>query len=149
VKTDLFEINPPININDLSYFSLSYMGDALFEVWCRQKILLRFQNRKQVHNSVVQWVRCQTQAKIAMAIEPIMTVEEKKVYSRGRNGKVISPPKHSSIREYRAATGFECLVGYLYFKKETRRFEELMNKKDVLELMESILFKLKKNYQKP
>ena len=149
MKTDLFEINPPININDLSYFSLSYMGDALFEVWCRQKILLRFQNRKQVHNSVVQWVRCQTQAKIAMAIEPIMTVEEKKVYSRGRNGKVISPPKHSSIREYRAATGFECLVGYLYFKKETRRFEELMNKKDVLELMESILFKLKKNYQKP
>ena len=149
MKTDLFEINPPININDLSYFSLSYMGDALFEVWCRQKILLRFQNRKQVHNSVVQWVRCQTQAKIAMAIEPIMTVEEKKVYSRGRNGKVISPPKHASIREYRAATGFECLVGYLYFKKETRRFEELMNKKDVLELMESILFKLKKNYQKP
>lgn len=149
MKTDLFEINPPININDLSYFSLSYMGDALFEVWCRQKILLRFQNRKQVHNSVVQWVRCQTQAKIAMTIEPIMTVEEKKVYSRGRNGKVISPPKHASIREYRAATGFECLVGYLYFKKETRRFEELMNKKDVLELMESILFKLKKNYQKP
>ena len=86
-------------------FSLSYLGDAFFELWCRQKITQRFQNRRLVHKTVVQWVRCQTQAQLAMLIYPHLTVEEANIYRKGRNSKVVSPPKHASIKEYRAATG--------------------------------------------
>ena len=60
-----------------SSFSLSYLGDAFYELWCRQKILQLHQNRKQVHQSVVQFVRCQTQARLVHLIMPHLTDEEK------------------------------------------------------------------------
>ena len=115
------------------------MGDAIFELWCRQKILERFQNRKLVHNFVVKLVRCQTQAEIVTIILPFLTTEEKKIYFRGRNGKIISIPKHATVKIYRKANGFECLVGYLYFNNETKRFEQLMNKTEVFAHIESLL----------
>ena len=136
MKNNLLKPDFSTKVNELSYFSLSYLGDAFFELWCRQKILNRLQNRKQVHKYVVQLVRCQTQAKIAIIIQPHLTSEERKIYNQGRNGKVISPPKHASIKDYRAATGFECLVGYFYFTKNIKRFEELMKKAEVLNLIE-------------
>ena len=43
---ELFEKNSKINVNEISSFNLSYMGDAIFELWCRQKILNRYKNRK-------------------------------------------------------------------------------------------------------
>ncbi len=135
---DLFE-GHEINTNEFSSFYLSYMGDALYELWCRQKILQRFKNRKLVHNFVVQLVRCQTQAQIITIILPYLTSEEKKIYFQGRNGKVISAPKHATVKDYRKASGFECLVGYLFIKKETKRFEQLMNKSEVEKHIESLL----------
>ena len=135
---NLFQNDYRINIDELSSFYLSYMGDAIFELWCRQKILQRFQKRKIVHNFVVKLVRCQTQAQIASLILPELSTEEKKIYFQGRNGKVISTPKHATVKEYRKANGFECLIGYLYIINETSRFEHLMNKLEVVEHIESI-----------
>ena len=137
--SDLFEKYSTINANEISPFYLSYMGDALFELWCRQKILQRYQNRKIVHNYVVELVRCQTQAQLATIIQPELTPEEKKIYIQGRNSKVISVPKHATVKEYRKASGFECLVGYLYLKNRTKRFEQLMNKTEVIEHIEYVL----------
>ena len=108
-------------------------------MWCRQNILLRFQNRKRVHLHVVQWVRCQTQAHLAQLIQPFLTLEERNIFRQGRNNKVFSSPKHASIGEYRAATGFECLVGYWYLCKQVNRFEELMLKSEVVEYLETVL----------
>ena len=141
MSSDLLENNSTIEANETSSFYLSYMGDALFELWCRQKILQRYQNRKLVHNYVVQWVRCQTQASIATILLPLLTPEEKKIYIQGRNGKVYSTPKHATVKEYRKASGFECLVGYFFVKKKAKRFEQLMNNKEVVEHMEAVLKK--------
>ena len=105
-------------------------------MWRRQNILLRFQNRKRVHLHVVQWVRCQTQTHLAQLIQPFLTLEEKNIFRHGRNNKVFSSPKHASIGEYRAATGFECLVGYWYLCKQLNLFEELMLKSEVVEYLE-------------
>ena len=135
----IFQKNFSINVEELSSFYLSYIGDAIFELWCRQKILQLFQNRKTVHNFVVKLVRCQNQAQIASLILPELTPEEKKIFFQGRNGKVISIPKHATVKEYRKASGFECLVGYLYIINKTSRFEQLMNKLEVVEHMESVL----------
>ena len=108
-------------------------------MWCRQNILLRFQNRKRVHLHVVQWVYYQTQAHLAQLIQPFLTLEERNIFRRGRNNKVFSSPKHVYIGEYRAATGFECLVGYWYLCKQVNRFEELMLKSEVVEYLETVL----------
>ena len=128
-----------IPLNEHSSFSLSYLGDAFFELWCRQKILQRSKNRRLVHLHVVQWVRCQTQAQLAELIHPLLNVEEKIIYRQGRNNKVISSPKHAVIKDYRAATGFECLVGYWYLNKQTKHFEALMKRSEIVECLESVL----------
>ena len=55
-----------------------------------------------------------------------LTEEEHAVYKRGRNAKSVSPAKNQSITDYRRATGFEALLGYLYLKKEWKRMLELV-----------------------
>ena len=130
-----------------SSFSLSYLGDAFYELWCRQKILQLLQNRKQVHQIVIQFVRCQTQARLVHLIMPhLMAEEEKNIFRQGRNNKVVSRPKHAFTREYRAATGFECLVGFWYLGKEIKRFEKLMSQTEVQEYLESVLISCKTSF---
>ena len=80
----------PVNVN--STFTLSYIGDAFYELWCRHKILLRFQNRKRIHLHVVQLVRCQTQAHLAQLIQPFLTIDERDIFHKRRNKKVFSAP---------------------------------------------------------
>ena len=134
-----FDAELTLPLNELSSFSLAYLGDAFFELWCRQKILQRLKNRRLVHLHVVQWVRCQTQSRLAQLIQPLLHIEEEKIYRQGRNSKTISPPKNATIKDYRAATGFECLVGYWYLEKQTKRFEELMNLSEIVEYLESVM----------
>ena len=81
-------------------------------------------------------VCCQTQAHLAQLIQTYpITLEERNIFRQGRNNKVFSSPKHASIGEYRAATVFECLVGYWYLCKQVNRFEELMLKSEVVEYL--------------
>ena len=75
----------------------------------------------------------------SLLIQPFLTLEERNIFRQGRNNKVFSSPKHASIGEYRAATGFECLVGYWYLCKQVNRFEELMLKSEVVEYLETVL----------
>ena len=65
--------------NEYSSFSLSYVGDAFYELWCRQEILRRMKNRRQIHKKVVQWVRCQTQASLVHMLMPHLTIKEEKI----------------------------------------------------------------------
>ena len=93
-----FDAELTIPLNEHSSFSLAYLGDAFFELWCRQKILQRLKNRRLVHRHVVQWVRCQTQAQLAQLILPLLKIEEGKIYRQGRNSKTVSPPKHACYK---------------------------------------------------
>ena len=61
------------------------------------------------------------------AMQEHLTEEEHAVYKRGRNAKSISPAKNQSITDYRRATGFEALIGFLYLSGETERLDTLMN----------------------
>lgn len=63
-----------------------------------------------------------------------LTEEEHAVYKRGRNAKSVSPAKNQSVTDYRRATGFEALMGYLYLKKDWKRMLELI--RDGLESLE-------------
>ena len=75
-----------------------------------------------------------------------LTNEEKNIFRQGRNNKVVSLPKHAFTREYRAATGFECLVGFWYLGKEIKRFEKLMSQTEVQEYLESVLTSCKNSF---
>ena len=48
------------------------------------------------------------------------------VYKRGRNAKSFTMAKNATMSDYRKATGFEALMGYLYLKDEFERLVELV-----------------------
>ena len=54
-------------------------------------------------------------------IEPMLTEAEEAVYRRGRNAKSYTMAKNATMADYRRATGFEALVGYLYLSGQTER----------------------------
>ena len=59
-------------------------------------------------------------------IEPMLTEEEHRVYRRGRNAHSPTMAKHATMADYRRATGFEALMGYLYLKDDFSRIIELV-----------------------
>ncbi|MBF0236314.1 MAG: Mini-ribonuclease 3 [SAR324 cluster bacterium] len=115
------------SVVDDSSFSLSYLGDAWYELWCRHYILRQCSSARNVHPRVVAMVRCQTQAEIMRLILPLLTLDEEIVFKRGKNVKPQTCPRHASVKDYRFATGFECLLGYWYVQNNTNRFEELIS----------------------
>ena len=64
--------------------------------------------------------------KVLAGIKPILTEEENAVFRRGRNAKSLSPAKNQSLHDYRIATGFEALMGYLYLSGQSGRIQELL-----------------------
>ena len=71
-------------------------------------------------------MQASAQSIMMRAMQEHLTEEEHAVYKRGRNAKSISPAKNQSITDYRRATGFEALVGYLYLKKQYERLLTLI-----------------------
>jgi ribonuclease-3 family protein len=94
---------------------LAYAGDAVYELLARSYVIHKYNaNVNKMHRITVKFVKANTQAYLISKLEPNLTEEEKKIVKRGRNAKVTSSPKNAELTEYRYATGFEALFGYLY-----------------------------------
>ncbi len=107
---------------------LAYIGDAVYEVFTREKILELNPNMPahKLHVENVKYVRAKAQSNAMLKIEPILTEAELAVYKRGRNAKSATVPKNADTGEYRRATGFETLIGYLHLSGEKERLKEVM-----------------------
>ena len=79
-----------------------------------------------LHKQSSQLVKAKSQAQILKLLENELSDEEFSIYKRGRNAKSATNPKNTSIVEYRIATGFEALLGYLYLKGNMERIVELI-----------------------
>ncbi|MCQ2363242.1 MAG: ribonuclease III [Acidaminococcaceae bacterium] len=106
---------------------LAYIGDVVFSGYVRLRLLPNSGQVRVLHDLAARMVSavCQAGAMHSMAAE--LTEEETGVYHRGRNAKSMVP-KSASVQEYREATAFEALVGYLYLEQRPERCEELMAK---------------------
>lgn len=106
---------------------LAYIGDCIYDLIIKTMIISR--GNKQVHKlheETSRFVQASTQSLMMRKMQEHLTEEEHAVYRRGRNAKSVSPAKNQSITDYRRATGFEALLGYLYLKKEYQRVMELV-----------------------
>ena len=79
-----------------------------------------------LHKKSSALVKAAAQAEFLMAIEDDLTEEEHAVYKRGRNAKSFSMAKNATMKDYRMATGFEALMGYLYLSGRTERMVDLV-----------------------
>ena len=113
-------------INAVSNLGLAHIGDCVYELLVRSWIVAHggVTNQK-MHEVTVRMVRAEAQARAAESLLPLLTQEEHDVFRRGRNSRVNSMPKNADPGQYHAATGLECLFGWLYLCGKHARINEL------------------------
>jgi ribonuclease-3 family protein len=116
-----------VDIKTYSPLALAYIGDGVFDLVIRSVIVAKGNTRaSQLHRRTSQIVKAATQAQMAEALEPYLTETERDVFRRGRNAKSPTMAKNASMSDYRKATGFEAMVGYLYLTDQFERIVELI-----------------------
>ena len=116
------------DIRTYSPLTLAYIGDAIFELVVRTVLVERKNTQaEKLHKSATQIVKAETQARMIEALKDSLTPEEMSAYKRGRNAKAVTRAKNATMADYRKATGFEALMGYLYLKGDMERMIELIH----------------------
>ena len=117
------------DIRSFSPLALAYIGDGIYELVIRT-VTVRQGSRQvnKLHRDTSRLVKAQAQSAMMETLLPLLTKEEDDIYHRGRNAKSFTVSKHATINDYRRATGFEALMGYLYLTGRMDRLMELVKK---------------------
>jgi len=108
---------------------LAYLGDTLYDLYVRtQLVCATHAQAGRLHKQAIHYVKAAGQARALLFLMDQLTEKEAAIVRRGRNAKSPTVPKNSTVTDYRHATAFEALLGYLYLAGETQRAEELMGK---------------------
>ena len=120
----LKEISPA----QLSPLVLAYIGDSISDLVIKTYLLDTKGNMQvnKLNRFASNIVKAQSQSEMIGIIEPLLSPAEEAVYKRGRNAKSYTSAKNASISDYRRATGFEALMGYLYLEGEYERMVQLI-----------------------
>lgn len=114
---------------------LAYMGDTIYDLFVREKLVRRGGKVKNLHKEAVSYVRASAQSAAFLRIEDSLTEEEADVARRARNAHQ-NPPKNADAADYHRATAFEALLGYLYLTDRRQRAEELLARAVAFDNME-------------
>ena len=109
--------------------SLAYVGDSIYDFFVRDYLIRVFSGSLNKINGKKKELVCAKAQSSVMAFfldKKILTEEEFSVYRRARNHKSQSHSKNSAIQDYRRATGFEAVLGFLHYRGEKERLQFLM-----------------------
>lgn len=122
----LLETKPEIDLHELSPLALAFVGDAVLELLVRARLVgtTRLQPNA-LHTAATRYVSAKAQFAELAVLEPLLTEQEAAVLRRGKNANKATVAKHATVQEYRASTGLECLLGWLYLRGENARIETL------------------------
>lgn len=112
----------------LSPLQLAYIGDAVYELLVRTYLLKQKTPVKKLHNANISYVKAEAQASIVHKLEDSLREKEKRIVKKGRNAKSKTVPRNAKLIDYKYATGFEALFGYLYLTEQDERIDELFEK---------------------
>ena len=115
------------DIREYSPLTLAYIGDSIYDLVIKTLVVSKGHRPvNQLHRMTSSLVQASAQSRMMRTLQGILTEEEHGVYKRGRNAKSVSPAKNQSVTDYRRATGFEALMGYLYLKRDWARMLTLI-----------------------
>ena len=115
---------PEEEINLLSPLTWAYVGDCVYELSIRTNLVNKTNLKPhKLHIETIKFVKAKSQAKMLEKL----TEEEKDIVRRGRNAESHHLPKNANVQEYKYATAFEALIGYLYLTKKFRRLKEILD----------------------
>ncbi|NLZ24848.1 MAG: Mini-ribonuclease 3 [Clostridiales bacterium] len=129
-----FSINPPLSDSEalkLNPITLAFIGDCVHTLYERTRAALENEGEDtNVLNALVAAeVKAVSQAKKIEKALPTLSETESEIFRKARNAKIHTSAKHASIGEYRYASGFEAVIGYLYLTGKTERLFELLEKR--------------------
>ena len=110
-----------------SSMALAYLGDARHSLFVREALVRRGLTKSgDLNREAQRYVTAEAQARMYRRIEPMLTEDERDTFRRAANSSHLNRPKHASLTEYRYATGFEAVLGMLYFIGDEERLFEIM-----------------------
>lgn len=116
-------------VRQLNPLVLAFIGDAVYEMFIRTYLVNNNKDMSahKLHLKAISFVKAHSQSEFMKEIENVLNEEELSIYKRGRNAKSGTVPKNADVQEYRIATGFEALIGFLYLTNELDRINQLLN----------------------
>ena len=107
--------------------ALAYLGDARHALYVRRMLVDRgICKSGELNEAALSYVTAEAQAAMMRKIEPLLLEDERDVYRRAANSGHLNRPKHASAADYRAATGFEAVIGMLEWIGDSERLELLL-----------------------
>lgn len=117
-----------VDFSLISAHALAYLGDSVLECLIRERLILKgFEKSGKLNNEALNYVTAVNQAKAYLNIENSLTEKESDIFRRGKNSSHLNVPKSASPKEYKIATGFEAIFGYLKLSDNEERILELFN----------------------
>lgn len=126
----IFTLSSPISKQEamaLHPMALAFIGDAVQALYTRTRVTIG-SNKKTgaLHHEVTKVVKAVSQAAEAEKLMSLFNQEEQDVFRRARNCKVQTSAKHAQLSEYRRASGFEAVIGYLYLIGDRERMQTFL-----------------------
>jgi len=116
-----------LDVSQYSPLVLAYIGDTVYEIYVRTLVVSRGNAPVHtLHKCSVKYVKAKSQSNIIHRIKDFLSREEQDIVRRGRNAKSGTVPKNADVKEYKYATGFESLLGYLYLKGNHQRLMQIL-----------------------
>ena len=117
---------PDVDLREMSPLALAFVGDAVLELLVRARLVgsTRLPPGR-LHAEATRYVSAKAQFRELSALEPLLTEAEAAVLRRGKNASKATVAKHATAQEYRASTGLECLLGWLYLRGDLDRVRTL------------------------
>ncbi len=111
-----------------SPLALAYIGDGVYELYVRSRVIEENPDMPahKLHKESVKFVKAHSQSNSIHSIIDMLNEDELAVFKRGRNAKSPTVPKNANLVDYRHATGFEALLGYLYLSQNSERLNQIM-----------------------
>ncbi|MGN1259248.1 MAG: Mini-ribonuclease 3 [Christensenellales bacterium] len=114
-------------VNQLSSLVLAFVGDVVFSFYVKTKVLNLTKLKVNALNAnTSKLVNAHSQREMLFKLMPILTEQEAQIVKRARNTNIHTKAKNYSIEEYRHATAFEALIGYLYLIRRYERLNEIL-----------------------
>lgn len=115
------------DVRQIPALTLAYLGDAIYEIVVRTMLVEQgIMHVSDLNKTAVKYVKAASQKAMYLAVEAELSEDELAAFKRGRNVKSNSCAKNASVTDYRIATGYEALIGYLYLSDRFDRILELV-----------------------
>ncbi len=117
-----------MDVRMMNPLKLAFLGDAIYEAYIRTYLISQFVlTPHEMSKKAKQYVNANAQATAVHSLKESFSEDEWQMIKRGRNQKSNTVPKNALLSDYRYATGYEALIGYLYLTSQKKRIYEIVH----------------------